>query len=45
VTTEARVLDLEERGEMAQANGIVLRIRTDKADEFERLFAAEELPL
>jgi hypothetical protein len=30
---------------MAQANGIVLRIRTDKTDEFERLFAAEELPL
>ena len=24
---------------MAQANGIVLRIRTDKTDEFERLFA------
>jgi hypothetical protein len=30
---------------MAQANGIVLRIRTDKTEEFERLFEAEELPL
>jgi hypothetical protein len=30
---------------MAQANGIVLRIRTDKTEEFERLFEAEEIPL
>jgi hypothetical protein len=30
---------------MAQANGIVLRIRKDKIKEFERLFEAEELPL
>ena len=30
---------------MVQANGIVLRIRTDETDEFERLFEAEELPL
>jgi hypothetical protein len=30
---------------MAQANGIVLRIRTDKTDEFERLFAEEEIPI
>jgi quinol monooxygenase YgiN len=30
---------------MTQANGIVLRIRPDKADEFERLFAEEEIPI
>jgi hypothetical protein len=30
---------------MAQANAIILRIRTEQADEFERLFEAEELPL
>lgn len=30
---------------MAQANGIVLRIRADKTDEFERLFADEEIPI
>jgi hypothetical protein len=30
---------------MAQANAIVLRIKPDKAEEFERLFEAEELPL
>jgi hypothetical protein len=30
---------------MTQANGIVLRIRTDKSEEFERLFEAEELPI
>jgi hypothetical protein len=30
---------------MAQANGIVLRIRADKTDEFEQLFADEEIPL
>ena len=30
---------------MAQANGIVLRIRKDKTEELERLFADEELPI
>ena len=30
---------------MAQANGIVLRIRKDKTEEFERLFEAEEIPI
>jgi hypothetical protein len=30
---------------MAQANGIVLRVRTDKTEEFERLFAEEEIPI
>ena len=30
---------------MTQANAIVLRIRSDQREEFERLFAAEELPL
>jgi hypothetical protein len=30
---------------MAQANAIVVRIRADAADEFERLFEAEELPI
>jgi hypothetical protein len=30
---------------MAQANAIVVRIRKNQAEEFERLFAAEELPL
>ncbi len=30
---------------MTQANAIVLRIRPEQADEFERLFHAEEVPL
>ncbi len=30
---------------MAQANAIIIRIRTDQRDEFEQLFEAEELPL
>jgi hypothetical protein len=30
---------------MAQANAIVVRIRTDAAEEFVRLFEAEELPI
>lgn len=30
---------------MAQANAIILRIRTDQAPDFEALFEAEELPL
>lgn len=30
---------------MAQANAIIIRIRADAAQEFERLFEAEELPL
>jgi hypothetical protein len=30
---------------MAQANAIIIRIRKDRAGEFERLFEAEELPL
>ena len=30
---------------MPQANAIVLRIRSDQAADFERLFEAEELPL
>jgi len=30
---------------MAQANAIIIRIRAAEAEEFERLFAAEELPL
>lgn len=30
---------------MPQANAIVLRIRSDQQEEFERLFVAEELPL
>lgn len=30
---------------MAQANAIIVRIRADAAEEFERLFQAEELPL
>jgi hypothetical protein len=30
---------------MAQANVIILRIRSEQADEFEQLFEAEELPL
>ena len=30
---------------MAQANAIIIRIRANKAEEFERLFEAEELPL
>jgi hypothetical protein len=30
---------------MAQANAIIVRIREDAAEEFERLFEAEELPI
>lgn len=30
---------------MAQVNGIIITIRAEQADEFERLFAAEELPV
>jgi hypothetical protein len=30
---------------MAQANAIIIRIRRNEVDEFERLFEAEELPL
>jgi hypothetical protein len=30
---------------MAQANAIIVRIRADAAEEFERLFEAEELPI
>ena len=30
---------------MAQANAIILRIRSDQAQDFETLFEAEELPL
>ncbi|MFN2483841.1 MAG: hypothetical protein ABR509_02740, partial [Candidatus Limnocylindria bacterium] len=30
---------------MPQANAIIVRIRSDKADEFERLFAEEELAI
>jgi hypothetical protein len=30
---------------MAQANAIIIRIRSNEAQEFERLFEAEELPL
>jgi hypothetical protein len=30
---------------MAQANAIIIRIRAHEAEEFERLFKAEELPL
>ena len=30
---------------MPQANAIVLRIRNEQRDEFERLFAEEEIPL
>ncbi len=30
---------------MAQANAIIIRIRANEAEEFERLFEAEELPL
>ena len=30
---------------MAQANAIIARIRADAAEEFERLFEAEELPI
>ena len=30
---------------MAQVNGIVISIRAEHADEFERLFLAEELPI
>ncbi|MEA2461753.1 MAG: hypothetical protein QOH90_1930 [Actinomycetota bacterium] len=30
---------------MAQANAIILRIRASEAEEFERLFEAEEIPL
>ena len=30
---------------MSQANGIVIRIRAEQAEQFERLFEAEELPL
>ncbi len=30
---------------MAQANAIIIRIRKDQSEEFERLFEAEELPL
>jgi hypothetical protein len=30
---------------MTQANAIVIRIRADQAEEFERLFEAEELPI
>jgi hypothetical protein len=30
---------------MAQANAIIVRIRADAAEEFERMFEAEELPI
>ena len=30
---------------MAQANAIIVRIRTEESEEFERLFEAEELPI
>ncbi|MGH2642247.1 MAG: hypothetical protein ACRDGO_11170 [Actinomycetota bacterium] len=30
---------------MAQANAIIVRIRADSAEEFERMFEAEELPI
>jgi hypothetical protein len=30
---------------MAQANAIIIRIRSEEAEEFERLFEAEELPI
>jgi hypothetical protein len=30
---------------MSQANAIIIRIRADAAEEFERLFEAEELPI
>lgn len=30
---------------MAQANAIIIRIRANEAEDFERLFEAEELPL
>ncbi|HJR44554.1 MAG TPA: hypothetical protein VJ927_03030 [Actinomycetota bacterium] len=30
---------------MPQANAIILRIRTEQSEEFERLFEAEELPI
>jgi hypothetical protein len=30
---------------MAQANAIIIRIRASEAEEFERLFEAEELPI
>ena len=30
---------------MAQANAIIVRIRADAAEEFERLFEEEELPI
>lgn len=30
---------------MAQANAIILRVRVEQADEFERLFEQEEIPL
>jgi hypothetical protein len=30
---------------MPQANAIIVRIRADAADDFERLFEAEELPI
>lgn len=30
---------------MAQANAIIVRIRANEAEEFERLFEAEELPI
>src|SRR5687768_4450573 len=33
------------RPRSSQTNAIILRIRKDKAKEFERLFAAEELPI
>jgi hypothetical protein len=30
---------------VAQANAIIIRIRSEQAEEFERLFEAEELPI
>jgi hypothetical protein len=30
---------------MAQANAIIVRVRADASEEFERLFEAEELPI
>lgn len=30
---------------MAQVNGIIITIRSEQAEEFERLFAAEESPV
>jgi hypothetical protein len=30
---------------MAQANALIIRIRSEEAEEFERLFEAEELPI